>query len=292
MVDETNITPETVPIIEGVDPVPYDPQTFGRKPELEDEDRPLTYRDFCVLDERLERIEARLTVMERAAVRRDEVHTRLEIEGLVRERKQEIADSEHRQYKHVEKVLNEIGTRFEKTVKGLTDTVAQANIRYSEVIDLNKDTASLAQQGLELAKQALEATHANAATVSAWNPIVNAIGNRASAAEAKAERLEGRVQNISDIQGSSEERMTRYVARWEDVAEDVKRHEIEIDTLQAHYQSVAISTAQSAAAVTTIQNTFSPRNVLSAMIVFASLIGLDSGAIQQAFENFSKLFGG
>ena len=282
----------------------YDPETFGAMPQTNIEVRPLSENDVrrIVADEISPLCDAVDTLNQSVQSLREDVYTKHQIhtfvdernemfESLKRKTAEDVSDL-RKQVKDVLEGMNKWGKHVDDAIRGFTNQTATTQVRYAEVIDLNKATAKLAHDAIAIGEKAAAASELNSQTVSAWSGIVESIHSRADGAERKADTLLSRVNSVEDKQDDTEERMSRFVTVWEVTAENVKRYDAKTERLEQQQQTLAVQVAQSSAAIMQLQTTFSPRNVVGVLVVFATLIGVENGIIQQAIDNVRSLFGG
>jgi DNA repair ATPase RecN len=73
-------------------------------------------------------------------------------------------EAEQRQHRHIENVLNKVGSTFEDTVNGLISQISTLTDRVQDVTKINGNTARIANETAILSKQ-------NASAIQAWGTI-------------------------------------------------------------------------------------------------------------------------
>ena len=250
-------------------------------------ERPLTYGDLLAM------VNPILTRLDRMETILNNVYSRQDIDRMVAERNQAIADSEQRQYKYIEKVLNEVGKRFEDTVNGLAKQIAGLTDRVGDVIRANDETARLSKDAAILNQQ-------NAQLLAGWSGILQT--EQAQNAELRQDvgTLQSDMRRTLDNEHEMDERMNLVVTRTNANAEAIAELRLSSSTVLASFTPVQ-AYIQRQQARRDMWTTFgrnlasivkSPRGLAIIVGWGAWLTGLETGTVQELVKQLVQLLGG
>lgn len=270
-----------------IDPTQSVDATTGARPLTEQDVRRIFAEEFAPISKKIDALTSSFDSFKEETFTKTQINKIVEIEK--KKFKEEIDRLDQQNLDTLE-AINKLGTNVESVISGFTNQVKAANISLKNMSDSHERTSNILGEAAKAAKEAIEIGKGNALTISGWGQIIHSTSQRTNHFETRMDNLDTRVRKNEELQLDTDERMTLYVAKVDSTFTIATKNDEKIVKLDEEQDNIKIAIQSISDSVTSIKETFSVKNIASIMIIFASLIGVESGALQRAVETFGSLF--